>query len=321
MSLQFGAYEPWMREQIIDMFCDQYGNERKQFAAYFDSFYGTFQEGNSIRVTVTEGETVAGFVSFSYWPYRCNGKTYKSLQCGNVIINKQFRGKGLYNRMLEYADTIAPGHGIDFIVGFPIKEILHLYLKGGWNNPLNLNWYVKVLNPLGKAFPVSERSLAKHFSETRKFSAAPDVKDQLSLNADAAFYTWNTSYNNLNRQFYFVHSNGKNTVEFALKLNKRKYFNELIVGEVNTDTDSVEFISDAFRQLRKRTRGILGVSILSICVNDSNPKQAVYVAMQQRGFRKIDRDIKFIYRNYTAPEQLLAEPKNWHLFRRDIDTW
>ena len=52
---------------------------------------------------------------------------------------------------------------------------------------------------------------------------------------------------------------------------------------------------------------------LSICANVADVLKLLV--------KKIEKDIKFIYRNFNVDENLISEPSNWVLYRRDLDTW
>jgi hypothetical protein len=321
MQFTFGEYEPWMKDQVVDMFCEQYGNTREQFSDYFDKFYEGFQKNKAIRLVILQEKQVAGFVSFSYWPYRVNGRTFHSYQCGNVIISKDFRGQGLYNKLLDDFNQRAARYGIDFVVGFPIKQIVKLYLRSGWKNPFNLCWHVKVVNPIGFLLPASNQKLARVFSPVKKHPDTDFQANEIILQTGEAFVQWNRAYNNQSQHFYFTYEKGGEWAEFALKLNKRKFLNELIVGEVNTNSQRTDFLSDAFRHLKKKVSLSSGISFLSICLNEQGPRASLLQALQANGFRKIEREIKFITRNFTMDAALLENPRAWTIYRRDVDTW
>jgi len=321
MQLHFCEYEPWMKDQVVEMFCAEYGNEKQQFNNYYDHFYSGFQEKRAIRLVIMEDKIVAGFVSFSYWPYLVNGISKNSFQCGNVIINKAYRGKGLYNQLLNYLNENAGKYKIDFIIGFPIKQILKLYLKSNWKNPFNLNWYVKLNNPFGTFFKLGEHTLEKYFKTDKTYIDTFNFEKRNILNIDNSFYEWNKAYNNLSKHFYFSFSEGEKKIEFALKINKRKFLNELIIGEINTNSNDLAFIYTAIKKLRKQIRKIMGVTIISICLNDHDSNNIIFKTIVKSGFKKIDKDIKFIVNNFTMNEAELLAPQNWQLFRRDIDTW
>ena len=320
MQLHFCEYESWMKDQVIDMFCAEYGNAKNQFTEYYDNFYSGYQQDKAIRLVILENKVVVGFVSFSYWPYRINNKLANSYQLGNVIINKDYRGKGIYNQLLNHLNENAHRYHVDFIIGFPIKQILKLYLKSNWKNPFNLNWYIKIINPFGWLFSVSETKLKNVFLTEKKHINTFENNNMI-LNVDENFYNWNRKYNNLSKHFYFEFSEGEQHIEFSLKINKRKYINELIIGEVNTNTKDFTFIKQAFRKLKQRAAKLYGVSILSICMNDCNRNNPVLLALTELRYKKINRDIKFIVNNFKMDESQLLAPENWELYRRDLDTW
>jgi len=321
MNFTFGEYEEWMRDQVIGMFCEQYGNSREQFSDYFTEFYSGFQKNRAIRLVILSEKKVAGFVSFSYWPYLVQGNACNSYQCGNVIINKDFRGQGLYNKLLDHLNSNAGSYGIDFLVGFPIKEIVKLYLKSGWKNPFNLNWYVKALNPFGILFSVTNEKLAGVFSTTKKYTRTYSRESEIILGVDNEFYAWNEAYNNMTRHFYLNFDKKEDWIEFSVKLNKRKYFNELILGEINTNSDDPVFIKEALARLKKTASSVTGISFLSVCLNPNGQRKAITKAIEELRFRKINREVKFITKNFRLNETVINDPANWTLYRRDVDTW
>lgn len=184
---------------------------------------------------------------------------------------------------------------------------------------MNLNWYVSVLNPLGKAFPVSETSLNKRFLTEKKQPSSKN-SGRITLDVTPAFYAWNKAYNNLSQHFYFCVDNGTTFVEFGLKLNKRKYLNELVIGEINTNTTDPSILNNALGKLKAKCRWIPGISMLSCCLNDQQIN-ATLIALQKKGFKKINRDIKFIVNPLNYSPELICDPSAWELYRRDIDTW
>ena len=319
MALSFALYAPWMEDQVIAMFCEEYGNQPQQFRNYYTSFYSTYQANKAKRFVILDDQTVAGFVSFSYWPYKIDQEPVQSYQCGNVIINKNYRGKGLYNQLLNYINENSQEHGIDFIIGFPIKEILKLYLKSNWKNPMNLNWYVSVINPFGKLFAISELFLQKKFVTEKKHPSSKN-SGRITLDVTPEFYVWNKAYNNLSQHFYYCVEAGTTFVEFGLKLNKRKYLNELVIGEINTNATDANVVKHAIGKLKAKCRWIPGISMLSCCLNDQH-SNVVLIALKSKGFRKINRDIKFIVNPLNYPSTVICDPSAWELYRRDIDTW
>lgn len=321
-NIKITLYEPWMADQVINLFCRQYGNTTEQFSEFFAQFYNhTYQKDKSIRIVAIEGSTVAGFVSLCRWPYSISGKEYNTFQCGNVIISEDFRGKGLYNNMLNFIDENHQSFGIDLIIGFPIKEILKLYLKGGWKNPFNLSWYVKMINIFSIIVPVNKNRINKLYSSQPKFPVNKPT-DKTELIKTNSFVEWHKAYNVTFNYFYFTVEDQNKYIEFSLKINiRKKIIKELIIGDIVTNSNDPEFIKLAFKKLHQAAFKTGYVSIISIAINDTNRDSQILKEIIQKNYKKIEKDIKFIYKNFTINEELVSKPESWLLYRRDLDTW
>jgi len=321
-NLVFSFYDQSMRNQVIDLFCEEYGNEKLQFSEYFDNFYNhPFQKDKAIRIVALDESVVAGFVSFSYWPYIINEKPRASYQCGNVIVNKNYRGKGLYNRMLDFLDEQQANLNIDFLVGFPIKPILGLYLKNKWTNLLDINWYVKLINPMGFLFAINQQKLMATFESNYSKTEYIPRKSHFVLDRNLLFKDWRSKYSNLSPTYYYIFEKKDNWFTCELKFQKRgKYINELIVGDVQTNsTNDESFVFEALAQLKKKARGLKFITILSFCCNEMY-NDIVFSCVKKIGFFKIKNSIHFITKNYKSNLDI-NKAENWVLYRRDIDTW
>ena len=105
--IEIVEYEPWMLDQITELFSNQYSVNQADFATKFRSFYEhPFQESKAIRVVAVSGDKVAGFQSFFYWPVALNGHTLNVWQSGNSLVSPLFRGKGVFGKLLNYLDQI-----------------------------------------------------------------------------------------------------------------------------------------------------------------------------------------------------------------------
>jgi dTDP-D-glucose 4,6-dehydratase len=115
-----------------------------------------------------------------------------------------------------------------------------------------------------------------------------------------------TNYNNLK-------------VQFGLKLNvRKKIINELIIGEISTDNYSIENLTLAVRLLLKRIKKIRAITIVSFAINSHDEVMAQVI--NNVNFRKIDKKIFFVAKNFTNEDALIDNSK-WSIFRGDLDTW
>ncbi|HEY2324448.1 MAG TPA: hypothetical protein VGJ82_16430, partial [Thermoanaerobaculia bacterium] len=156
-----------------------------------------------------------------------------------------------------------------------------------WKHVLDLQWYVKLLNPFGEG--IAEAPSARSESPSR-----------LRLANDSDFIAWRRGYSRHNR--YVMHG------PFELKpVRRRAVLCEMIIGDVRAEDAD-------FAALAKNVRG---AAYLSIALNPLDP---LVSAVKNAGFRKINRTIHFVVKAF-ASEELVTDPERWRLFRSDIDTW
>lgn len=317
-ELQIIPYEKWMKPEIVEMFNQQYNYKEGEFDNLFDNFYeADFQKEKCIRLVALDDKKVVGFQTFFYWPYTFNNKIYNVFQSGNSIVHSDYRGKGIFGKLLKYIDGHKRELNIDFLIGFPVEQSYNSFIRKGWNNPFNLIWKVKTLNPLSLILPFRPKVLSDQLNgEPFDFDQSPTV---VSLKDSEEF----THYRN---QFavgdYFNHkySSGDDFVHFQLKVNIRKtVIKELIIGQIHFSSDNPQLINEAFKDLIRRTNKSKTISIISFAYPD-NCK--IYdIALNDNGFKDINKKIYFIT---EGTPQEIEEQINKGLFlahRADIDTW
>ncbi len=309
-------YEEWMKPQIAELFSNQYGISTEDFSELMDRFYEhPFQKDKCIRIVALKGEKVVGFQSFFYWPYSFNGISYNSFQSGNSLVHPDYRGKGIFQKLLNYLDLRNTELKIDFLVGFPVEASFKSFIKNKWLNPLNLVWYIKIINPLGFIFKLEK---TEHY-----FDSNPSINtflgnNSFQLNKNDDFKNWRNyfSYNH----FYFNFNESDKFICFELKLNKRnRWFNELIIGDINTNSIDTKFLERAFSNLKKRALSMKSVSAITIAINEFN-NDHIKNAINNSGFKRLERQINFIIKPMLFSEKILR-PENWTLYRGDLDTW
>ncbi|HEV8434564.1 MAG TPA: GNAT family N-acetyltransferase [Thermoanaerobaculia bacterium] len=278
-------YEESMASQVAELFHRQYGTPRETFLDRFARFYEhPYQRGRCFRVVALEGDRVAGFAGFVVWPYELDGRQFRSFQCCDVLVDPRHRGRGTFQRMLDFANEQP---GIDFLLGFPVKAAEKAFLRNGWKHVLDLQWYVKLVNPFAK--PVNQAPPTRHESPSRlRLTDRPD------------FIAWRRGYSHANR--YLTHG------PFELKQIRRGgVLRELTIGDVRAEDADFSVLANEFR----------GVTYLSIALN---PLDSLVTRVMSAGFRKIDRTISFVVKPFSAGD-LVLDPARWRLFRSDIDTW
>jgi GNAT superfamily N-acetyltransferase len=223
-----------MAAQVAELFHRHYGTAPEAFLDRFVRFYEhPYQRGRCVRVVALDGEKVVGFIGFVVWPYTLDGRQFDSFQCCDVLLDASHRGRGTFQRMLDFVDERP-----DFIVGFPVETAKNAFLRNGWTHVLDLQWYVKFQWRKG----------------ARVSAPSSPSASRLRLTDDAEFVAWRRGYSHRNR--YVVDG------PFELKRIRRfRLLRELIVGDVRADDAD-------FAALAKRTRG---AAYLSIALNPLDP--------------------------------------------------
>ncbi len=321
MSQEVGIqyYEEWMRPQVLTMFREEYGVDEKSFENFFNHLYEHhFQKEKCIRIAAIEGDKVAGFQSFFYWPYTFNGRTYYSLQSGNTLVHKDYRGKGLFQKLINYAFE-KKEISADFMMGFPVQASFKGFIKNKWLNVLNLKWYVRVMNPIAIVFPIG---LNKRFSE--KFEPAENKSERLKLSEGNDFISWKHKLKGSNHKYYFytaeVNEGKKITFELRTQVRK-KIIKELIIGKIYFEQGTEQYLETGLKKLLHDVRKSLSVTMISIAINEDCKLPDYVKVLKKTRFRKIENEIHFIVRPLKTDIESITNAWLWDLGRADIDTW
>ena len=124
-NIKITFYEPWMKSQIITLFENEYSIDKNDFDNLLTKLYEhPIQLNKCIQLVALDDDLVVGFQSFFYWPYTRNNKCYKSLQSGNSIIHPNYRGKGIFRKLINHIFEQQIPINADFFIGFPVEASL-----------------------------------------------------------------------------------------------------------------------------------------------------------------------------------------------------
>ncbi len=315
MTIQ--KYEDWMRPQVVALFDLEYGTPAGEFDNLFVNFYEhEFQRGKCIRIVALDEKRVAGFQSFFYWPLSHGGKTLNSFQSGNSLVHPDYRGKGLFAKMLNYIHEPDSGFSFDVLIGFPVQASYNSFIRNKWHNPFNLQWYVKALNPLFSLITSPEATLAKKWGERKRIDIS--CNSSLVCVAQTKLYDAYRYAYQKGHYYRFEFSEGEKHAMFELKAQRRKkIIKEIIIGKFLSTHSDNGFVREAFHALTKAIKKNASFTIMSIAINPLNT--TLVTAMDENKFKKIDRNIYFIAKGPLA--DAVQDWGNWCMYRADIDTW
>jgi len=310
-----------MKDQVASLFSLQYGVSKQAFSTLIDNFYDhPFQKGKCIRIAALDGKTVVGFQSFFSWPYEMNGKTYRSFQSGNSLVHPSYRSKGIFRKLLEYIDLHREEMGIDFLLGFPIEVSKNSFLRNGWKNILNLDWFVCPSSILSIFSGNENEKLKTIFSQNNSTFIPSSIQNLIHLSTAKEFVDWRINYSTKLNHFYHTYTEKDKTICFSLKTSRRKrIIRELIIGNISTNSKDSVFIQKSLKDLITIVKARRCISIISFAQNPN----AFFISseiIQNVGFKKNNRQIYFCVKSFGGSEPI-EDASKWQLFRSDIDTW
>lgn len=318
--MEIKLYESWMQDQVVSLFVKEYNVDYKLFESFFSKFYESpFQSGKSIRIVALDNKTVAGFQSFFYWPYQYGYVIFNSYQSGNSLVHENYRGQGLFKKMLQYFDEVKNNYKVDFLVGFPVEASKNSFVKNGWDNILNLKWYVKYVSWL--SFFNTKKTNAKFLKpEINDFSVSTNSRSKfLTLNDDLEFKNWRKEYFEDQNYLYFSYSNGNDSIFFECKpQTRKKIIKELVVGRIVTNTNDKVKLKYFFKQFLNEVRKNKIAFFVSVAINEKF--ESPINKTVRNSFNKTKKEIYFIVKNENV-EIPINNPDLWELYRSDIDTW
>ena len=315
MTIQ--KYEDWMRPQVVALFDLEYATGAAQFDTLFGQFYEQeFQRTNCIRIVALDGERVAGFQSFFYWPVVIGGKEVQSHQSGNSLVHPDYRGKGLFGKMLNYIHEPESGFNAELLIGFPVEASYNSFMRNGWKNPFNLQWYIKPLNPVRSFFSNPEKQLQKAWGDRKKSDFKADLST-VYVAQRTDFDTYRFAYETGDFYRFTFESDGKKAY-FELKAQRRKrIIRELVIGKFLVTHADQDFMQRALNALIREVKRSANFTLLSFAVNHHSTDLVSIISSV--GMRPIEKRIYFIVKGPLADAQ--KDWSSWWMYRSDIDTW
>ncbi len=317
--MKIQLYENWMKPQVIKLFCSQYGTKEYEQESIMENFYEhPFQKEKGIRIVALDQDKVIGFQSLFYWPYQKDGLAYNTFQSGNSVVHPDYRGKGIFQKLLNYLDDYNKDLKIDFLMGFPVQQSYGSFIKNKWANPLNLNWYLTIINPLGFIFSINK--ITSSFDKSPEPIIQNTLPNTFRLVDEIDFEKWRSSFSDQSKYCFFNFAEHENKISFSLKINKRnKWFNELIIGDIRSSTNDHSFIKKSISKLKIRAFKNLGVTAITIALNEHSTSTVKDIITKKKFF-KTKKSIYFITKSFNEGIEI-NDPDKWELYRSDIDTW
>jgi|LakMenE01Jun11ns_1017448.scaffolds.fasta_scaffold9934758_2 GNAT superfamily N-acetyltransferase len=320
MELIIRDYDASLFQQVIQLFVMEYGVEEKSFGEYFRTFYEhPFQKERCIRAVAMDGQKLAGFQTFFFWPYLYKGKEYNSYQSGNSLVHPDYRGKGIFAKLLTFVEEKAQKSNIDFLMGFPVEASYGSFIRKKWSNVLNLQWYVKRSSFLSPLLSHTEKKL-NHVFSSPDYLPSSSSAEIIRLHHSKDFCEWRKAYQKNTPYYQYVFKKGtSDEVRLTVKFQTRKkYLKEMVIGDLEYGNLDASVLKFAVAELCKAVTSKHLATFVSIALNPAD--EVLLKHVESIGFKKIEKKIYFIHKPIKdLPELDVAA--HWKLYRSDIDTW
>lgn len=260
---------------------------------------------------------------FLYWPYRDGNRTYDVYQSGSSLVHPDFRGQGLFQKMLLLGSAIGHQRKADFFIGFPVPVSYGAFIKDGWIDIGNLRWWSKVI----RLFKLAKQKLGlESYSPDNYLDNRVVVQDlfQYAKSHTSQFYMANSRdfiewrYDQNNKKYsYYEYAQGNIKILFVYKLSIEHGFMEIIVGEIYSNTnDSAAFTKalKIFCDKIKKSPDIVTISFAFL-----TPSPFIFRGLMFNGFVPHKKTAPFLVKDIST---MVPKNKNtWDISRGDIDTW
>lgn len=320
MNIETHIYSEQYRVQVMTLICEEYNRNINDYSKFYEKFYENNYQKDAIKVVAIEKESgkAVGFFALFIWPYFHDKKKFYSLKGVNAIVNPNYRGHGIFNKILTTIDDELKTQQADFLIATPLDAAFYGFLKNGWKHLVDLDWNIKITNPFAFIFPLNSSKIKAVLNEDKLPYLNRTDNNKIRLSDEADFLEWRAFFYRV-KKYYTSYTKGENTIQFGLKLNiRKKIIRELIIGEVSTNSDDPEFIREGFLVLLKKIKKLNSITMVSIAVNPTDKR--IVDNLTLLGFKKIKNKIHIVVKDLSKNDMLM-NAENWHLFRGDLDSW
>jgi len=308
-------YDPSWKERVIRLTLHEYPFMESWFIKRFDALYEhPIQQGRHRILLATEGDALAGMVSYIHWPLSGAGEGCRSYQILGVLVSPDFRGRGVFATLLDGMKQAGEEDRADYLIGFPVPASKPAFVKKGWKHVFDMHWYIRPVNILA--------TLRRRPFKGAAFSVAVPEKLEsdglMQTAADPEFWNYRKDFMpEWDSWWHQYHSKGQ-TINIQFRMGVRKGFNEAIIGKIYAGKAPALLIGAAIKDLLRALRREGSTVFASIAVNPACGSETAKAA--EGLFFKTKKRVHFINLSFTGETEGL-QPERWNMMRGDIDTW
>lgn len=226
-------------------------SDEKTFAWRFESE----SRRPPLLVCAKDGERVISFNSWIPWEFIHNNRVYTGYQSGESATDPNYRRKGIFGRVLDFAEELATGKNIDFFFGFPSAMSYNAFYNAGYYPIGTFCFNLRIISPFKK----SVKTISDN--ETDKFLQRTLVQQsKITPLVDPHYMEWRYFKN---PKSYELVRYIENNNEAIFVIRKSKYYNkryrlqmrELILLDCQFSSFNERFVRNAFEYVAKLFSG------------------------------------------------------------------
>jgi hypothetical protein len=179
------------------------------------------------------GEELIGVNGFMSMNFHIGNQMFTAVQSGSSAVNPNYRGQGVFTKIITSAEVFYRDLQVDFMLGFPNKNSYPAFMKMGWLHLLDMQWitlpcniipmlemilkisFPKMINKLTGIFWRKNYSIAKQcnnieicVSDTSPFSEYEyeqiNQSEKLAFSKSPVVVKWKLDYNPSSDFRYYV---------------------------------------------------------------------------------------------------------------------
>lgn len=217
------------------------GSNEATFAWRFE----TTNVNKPILICAKHGDRVVSFNSWIPWEFSFDGGKYLGYQSGESATDRDYRGRGLFGKVLRFGEQVASARGIDFLFGFPSRMSFGPIYKAGYTPICTYYYRIRPVSPFRK-----EIDGAANITSDYPFDSMLTQPSRITPLIDYGYFKWRFVDNPKDYEIV-EYSEYSSKALFLFRKRKWKRLTELILLDVQFNNFNETFVKDAVAHVER----------------------------------------------------------------------
>jgi hypothetical protein len=270
-------------------------------------------KGKPILLCAHFRDRIVSFNSWIPWEFQYGGRKFIGYQSGESATHPDFRGKGIFSEILRQGETRARNLEIDFLFGFPSEMSYGAFYRQGYYPIAQYRYCIRPLNVFWRR--PGERAPGDAGPSPPPARAGLLQREKITPVFDAEYLRWRYLENSKEYAFAEFRENNLEAF-FALRENRRRFFREVLILDLQVNTFQERFLEKSLRSLAAKLPR--SAAFVRTFFNEDTDRGR---ALKKYFFHIRGRDLTLIIRPLrpTLPEEVLLNRHNWDVMPHIVD--